>query len=146
MVENFTFVDFLYHNSVTCNFGSRAILLWLFSTCGRPDFVCENPTKLQPCRAYCSSYETFDHTIAILSRESNICVPGKMVKILFSQNITTSNMVQSGMGGLLNTINFTHMTLLSQKITLLPQCLLPPYLEINSSSQNTSVTSGHLRH
>ena len=38
-------------------------------------------------------------------------------------------MVQSGVNVLLNTISFIYMTLMSEKITLLPQCLPPPYLE-----------------
>ena len=38
-------------------------------------------------------------------------------------------MVQSGVGGLLNTMSLIYMTLMSENITLLPQCLPHQYME-----------------
>ena len=56
-------------------------------------------------------------------------------------------MVQSGVSGLLNTISFIYMTLMSEIITLLLQCLPPPNLENKfAQSKHTSVISGHLSH
>ena len=101
-----------------CHFSTSYFGHMHFWLAGRPVVLVFD---IQETRFFPGLPQTCKQTLTEISGESSISVPGVKWS-QFYYYITTSNAVQSGVGRLLNTISFMYIMLISENITLLPQC------------------------